>query len=150
MQETAFTYVREECANDGTCFQVPASRYQPYIGRGYMQLTGHDNYNSFQQFSGVDVTSSCGITSGACDKLATDINLNWVSSMFVWSWSIADPQVQQGYFGKSVQIQNGDYECSNGQYHTNLQGGQKRLQYFHTVLSVLGLPGDQYGLQGCQ
>ncbi|KAJ3320195.1 hypothetical protein HDV06_005439 [Boothiomyces sp. JEL0866] len=147
MQETSFTDVREECAQDNTCNQIPASRYQPYIGRGYMQITGQENYGKLQQFSGIDVTSSCGVTWGACDKVATDINLNWISSMFVWSWSIADPQVQQGYFGKSVEIQNGDYECSDGQYRTNLQGGQNRLQYYHTVLASLGLPGDQYGLQ---
>ncbi|KAJ3310960.1 hypothetical protein HDV04_004477 [Boothiomyces sp. JEL0838] len=150
MQETSFSAVREYCAQDGTCLNIPASRYQPYIGRGYMQLTGQANYNRFQQFAGIDVTSSCGITSGACDKLASDINLNWSSSMFVWSWSITDPHVQQGYFGYSLQIQNGAYECSNGQFASNLQAGQTRLKYYHTVLATLGLPADQFGLQGCQ
>ncbi|KAJ3267893.1 hypothetical protein HDV01_003797 [Terramyces sp. JEL0728] len=147
MQETSFTATREWCSVDNTCLNYPASTYQPYIGRGYMQLTGIANYNSFQQFSGVDVTSSCGITSGACDKLATDINLNWVSSMFIWSWSVSDPHVQEGYFGYSVKIQNGYFECGSG---SNLQAGQNRLKYYHTVLSVLGLPADQFGLQGCQ
>ncbi|KAJ3321152.1 hypothetical protein HDV06_004605 [Boothiomyces sp. JEL0866] len=150
MQETSFSAVREYCAQEGTCLNIPASRYQPYIGRGYMQLTGQENYNRFQQFAGVDVTSSCSITSGACDKLASDINLNWSSSMFIWSWSIADPHVQQGYFGYSLQIQNGAYECSNGQFASNLQGGQNRLKYYHTVLSALALPADQFGLEGCQ
>ncbi|KAJ3309598.1 Chitinase 1 [Boothiomyces sp. JEL0838] len=147
MQETSFTATREYCVQDGTCYNYPASTYQPWVGRGFMQLTGQDNYNKLQQFSGVDVTSSCGLNWGACDKVATDINLNWVSSMFVWSWSVSDPLVQQGYFGKSVQIQNGGFECGSG---SNLQAGQTRLNYYHTALSALGLPGDQYGLQYCQ
>ncbi|KAJ3320206.1 hypothetical protein HDV06_005450 [Boothiomyces sp. JEL0866] len=150
MQETTFTATREYCVQDNTCYQIPASRYQPYIGRGYMQLTTYDEYRWFQDFSGIDVTSSCGLSSGACDKVATDINVNWLSSMYVWKGNVADSQVQQGYFGRSIYIQNGDYECSNGQFRTNLQGAQNRLQYYKTVLSVLGLPGDQYGLQGCQ
>ncbi|KAJ3321151.1 hypothetical protein HDV06_004604 [Boothiomyces sp. JEL0866] len=147
MQETSFTATREYCVQDNTCYNYPASTYQPWIGRGYMQITGKENYDRLQQFSGIDVTSSCGLDWGACDRVATDINVNWLSSMFVWSWSIVDSQVQQGYFGKSVQIQNGGFECGGG---SNLQAGQHRLQYYHTALAALGLPGDQYGLQGCQ
>ncbi|KAJ3320194.1 hypothetical protein HDV06_005438 [Boothiomyces sp. JEL0866] len=63
---------------------------------------------------------------------------------------VADPQVQQGYFGKSVEIQNGDYECSDGRYRTNLQAATDRLNYYNIALAALGLPRDQFGLQGCQ
>ncbi|KAJ6638081.1 Acidic endochitinase SP2, partial [Pseudolycoriella hygida] len=116
---------------------VPGQRY---FGRGYIQLTGCNNYRAASQA----LLGNDDLVNNA-DSVAADENLAWNTAFWFWKANVhGRPGVSDGLFGATTKAINGGLECGNGQ---NVEIAHKRFAMYGNVRSAFGLdgPGDERG-----
>lgn len=138
IHESGGLQFKEELAYKDACSDPystsPDRPGKRYYGRGYIQLTGAENY---------------GIASRAIygderlldnpDMVASDENIAFKTAGWYWKTRVGNNTgVQLGRFGDSTRAINGKLEC-NGQ---NVDKSKQRFKYYCVVFDEFDVPGS--------
>ncbi|KAJ3001524.1 UNVERIFIED_CONTAM: hypothetical protein HDU68_006814, partial [Siphonaria sp. JEL0065] len=115
-----FAHTSEQACQDGSC------AYGWYYGRGYIQLTWHDNYQAAASFLGrQDIVDNPNV-------VAYDEYTNWQVVEWYWTQKVSPVLRYNGYsIGASVGAINGGIECGG-----NVWGG--RINFIQCFANQLG------------
>ncbi|KAJ1680085.1 hypothetical protein EV182_000707 [Spiromyces aspiralis] len=114
-----------------------------YHGRGYIQLTHPDNYNSCSNSLYGD-----NRLLETPEQVASDDQTAWDASFWFWINRVrTDPDIIRGKFGASTMQINGMHECNNPAPE-NLNKAKMRFKLYQQILSVFS-PGEKAIEGGC-
>ncbi|CAH1401033.1 unnamed protein product [Nezara viridula] len=104
-----------------------------YFGRGYIQLTGKDNYRRASK----DLYGDDRLVRNP-DLVAKDEDAAFFTAGWYWKNKVARrPEVKRGMFGAATRAINGGLEC-NG---SNLRSSLTRFRYYRVAYNEFGLRG---------
>lgn len=104
-----------------------------YHARGYIQLTGKENY----QHASEDIYGDQRLVRNP-DLVARNEAAAFSTSSWYWRNRVAvKPEVRRGWFGAATKAINGGVEC----HGKNIRSSKKRYKYYKQTYNYFGLPG---------